>query len=94
MADDDTLRQLADRIQARAVRRVGELLKQFDGRGGDRTRTDGTVSSAPTQKQAAERAGISERQQLSRGGRFSWPARSISLASPETENGAPRSPPH
>src|SRR5258706_10931750 len=33
MADDDTLRQLADRIQARAVRRMGELLKQFDGKG-------------------------------------------------------------
>jgi hypothetical protein len=25
------LRQLAGRIQARAVRRMGELLKQFDG---------------------------------------------------------------
>jgi len=33
MADDDTLRALADRIQARAVRRMGELLKDFDGRG-------------------------------------------------------------
>lgn len=31
-ADDDTLRKLADRIQARAVRRCGELLKQFDAR--------------------------------------------------------------
>jgi hypothetical protein len=28
MADDDSLRKLADRIQARAVRRMGELLKQ------------------------------------------------------------------
>jgi len=64
MADDDSLRQLADRIQARAVRRMGELLKQFDGRGGDRTKTDGAVSFAPTQRQAAERAGISERQQV------------------------------
>jgi hypothetical protein len=27
------LRVLADRIQARAVRRMGELLKEFDGRG-------------------------------------------------------------
>lgn len=33
-ADDDTLRKQADRIQARAVRRCGELLKQFDGKGG------------------------------------------------------------
>jgi hypothetical protein len=29
MADDDSLRVLADRIQARAVRRMGELLKEF-----------------------------------------------------------------
>lgn len=29
-ADDDSLGQLANRIQARAVRRMGELLKQFD----------------------------------------------------------------
>jgi hypothetical protein len=33
MADDDTLRTLADRIQARAIRRMGELLKEFDGKG-------------------------------------------------------------
>lgn len=33
MSDDDSLRQMADRIQARAVRRCGELLKQFDGKG-------------------------------------------------------------
>jgi hypothetical protein len=33
MADDDSLRVLADHIQARAVRRMGELLKEFDGRG-------------------------------------------------------------
>jgi hypothetical protein len=43
MADDDSLRQLADRIQARAVLRMGELLKQFDGstrnRGGAGTHT-------------------------------------------------------
>lgn len=32
-ADDDTLRKLADRIQARAVRRCGELLKQYNGHG-------------------------------------------------------------
>jgi hypothetical protein len=32
MADDDSLRQLADRIQARAVRRMGEMFKQLDGR--------------------------------------------------------------
>jgi hypothetical protein len=58
----DTLRKMADRIQARAVRRCGELLKQFDGRGGDRTKTDGAVSSAPSRKEAAQQAGLSERQ--------------------------------
>jgi hypothetical protein len=62
--EDDSLRKMADRIQARAVRRCGELLKQFDGRGGDRTKTDGAVSSAPTQKEAAQQAGLSERQQV------------------------------
>lgn len=62
-ADDDTLRKLADRIQARAVRRCGELLKQYDGRGGDRTgKTDGTVHSGPTRYNAARDAGMSERQ--------------------------------
>ncbi|GAC1573012.1 MAG: hypothetical protein NVS3B5_02280 [Sphingomicrobium sp.] len=60
MADDDSLRVLADRIQARAVRRMGELLKQFDGRG-DHMKKDGTVLSL-TQTHIAEKAGISERQ--------------------------------
>lgn len=60
-ADDDTLRKLADRIQARAVRRAGELLKQFDGKGRNQYSEDnnGTVV---TQKQAAEQAGMSQRQ--------------------------------
>src|SRR5688500_11629904 len=35
-ADDDTLHRLATRISARAVRRCGELLKDFDGRGSHR----------------------------------------------------------
>jgi hypothetical protein len=61
MADDDTLRKLADRIQARAVRRMGELLKQFDGRG-DHRKSDGAVISSPTQKEVADQAGISDRQ--------------------------------
>ena len=30
MSDDDTLRKFADRIQARAIRRCGQLLKAFD----------------------------------------------------------------
>jgi len=56
------LRQMADRIQSRAVRRCGELLKQFDGRG-DHRKSDGAVISS-TQRQAAEDAGMSERQRV------------------------------
>ena len=37
MADDDSLRIMAHRIQTRAVRRTGELLKQFNN---TRARTD------------------------------------------------------
>src|SRR6185369_4811300 len=58
-ADDDTLRKLADRIQARAVRRCGELLKQFDARG-DHRKKDGSGHSS--RQQAANGAGMSERQ--------------------------------
>lgn len=59
-ADDDTLRKHADRIQARAIRRCGELLKQFDGRGNNQhVDRDAAVL---TQHEAAANAGISERQ--------------------------------
>ena len=63
-ADDDTLQKQAIRIQSRAIRRCGELLKEFDGRGGDRTKTDGADTSAPTRREAAATAGLSERQQV------------------------------
>ena len=63
-ADDDDLYKHAIKVQVRAVRRCGELLKQFDARGGDRSKTDTTVTSAPTQKQAARAAGLSERKQV------------------------------
>jgi hypothetical protein len=67
-ADDDTLRKMADRIQARAVRRAGELLRQFQNPG---ARTDkptvgtlGRSNGAPqTQREAAEQAGMSEHQE-------------------------------
>ncbi len=45
------------------MRRFGELLKQFDARGGDTGKTVTTVGSA-SQRQVAERAGMSERQQV------------------------------
>lgn len=62
-ADDDTLRKHADRIQARAVRRCGELLKQFNGRGVNQYTKDdeGTLI---TQKQAASDAGLSDHQRV------------------------------
>lgn len=61
-ADDDTLRKLADRIQARAVRRCGELLKQFDGRG--RPAEENKAGAVPvySQRQVGADAGMSERQ--------------------------------
>jgi hypothetical protein len=60
-ANDDQLEKMSIRIRARAVRRAGELLKQFDGRGEHR-RTDGGDGSS--QRKIAENAGMSERQQL------------------------------
>ena len=56
-------RKHADRIQARAVRRCGELLKQFDGRGVNQYTKDdeGTLI---TQKQAASDAGLSDHQRV------------------------------
>jgi hypothetical protein len=39
-AKDEELLHKARRIQARALRRAGELLKQIDGRGGDRKSDD------------------------------------------------------
>jgi hypothetical protein len=62
MADDDSLRTMADRIQAHAVRRMGEILRQFDAQG---RRTDQPKEGALqklTQTEMAESAGISEHQ--------------------------------
>jgi len=60
-ADDDTLRQMADRIQARAIRRAGELLKQFDGRGRPPENNHG-AGVIFSQAKAAADAGMSRRQ--------------------------------
>ena len=54
------LRKLADRIQARAVRRAGELLKQLDARG-DHMKNDGADISRSS---AARDAGMSDRQRV------------------------------
>jgi len=64
-ANDETMWKLAKRIQARAYRRAGELLKQFDARGGDRKsddfKKDGSVHF-DSQKDIASANGMSERQ--------------------------------
>jgi hypothetical protein len=64
-AEDDTLHKLAVRIQSRAVRRCGELLKQvMPSKGGrpsnEKTRTDTDTSF--TRTQVATAAGLSKRQ--------------------------------
>ncbi|MFO1351884.1 MAG: hypothetical protein U1F68_14920 [Gammaproteobacteria bacterium] len=62
---DDSLRKMADRIQARAIRRCGELLRQVEpNKGGDPSlfvAQDGTVPRV-TRTNAATKAGLSERQ--------------------------------
>lgn len=63
-AKDDSLRVMAVRIQARAERRCGELLKQIPSASPENLvqhRRDGTVPSV-TRTQAASDAGLSERQ--------------------------------
>lgn len=64
-ADDDTLRKHADRIQARAIRRCGELLKQFDAQGKrtDKLKEGDLPKSPSSQREAARNAGLSEYQQ-------------------------------
>jgi hypothetical protein len=69
-AHDDTLRKLADRIHARAVRRCGELLKQLDGRqgqnlpGAESGDAGDASTSIMTRREAAEQAGLSKDQQV------------------------------
>ncbi len=60
---DDTLRKFADRIQAHAIRRCGELLKAFD-KGVGRPRKNGAGSDTFTQRGAAAKAGLSKRQEV------------------------------
>lgn len=52
-ADDDTLPKLSARIEARTVRQRGELLKQFEERGGDRSKTNGHDSFNRSRGEAA-----------------------------------------
>lgn len=66
-ANDKTLEKYAIRIRSRAIRQAGILLKQFDGRGGDRHsehfKSKGDYTFEKTQTQAAKEAGMSKHQQ-------------------------------
>jgi hypothetical protein len=58
-ANDDELRHMADRIQARAIRRVGELLKEIPLAPGTRTDLEPREGALPRSwTQAAEDAGL------------------------------------
>lgn len=62
-ANDDSMRKMADRIQARAIRRAGELLKQVQpSKGGRPPETQDGTDPSITRTSAADDAGLSERQ--------------------------------
>jgi hypothetical protein len=63
-ADDTTLHDFAVRISSRAIKRCGDLLQEFDGRGGDRKSGGDPTSDRQTQRQAAKAAGMSKDQQV------------------------------
>ena len=76
-ADDVELENMARRIRARAVRRCGELLKEYDGRGG-KSKNVIAPTFAPTRREAAEAAGLSQSQQTTA-------ARLTAIARPDFE---------
>ena len=62
-AKDETLRKMAERIQARAIRRCGELLKQIPAQqGANQNIQEGTLPNVLTRTEAATQAGLSEHQ--------------------------------
>ena len=61
-AKDDSMLKMATRIQARAIRRAGELLKQIMTKHGANQNIEGCTSPIVTRKQAAEDAGLSDDQ--------------------------------
>jgi hypothetical protein len=63
-AEDTTLMNHAQRIQARAIRRAGELIEQIEpSKGGRPSETTVAAHSSLTRRQVAEDAGLSEFQQ-------------------------------
>ena len=55
---------MAVRIRARAVRRCGELLKQFDARPANAVKQSGATPTLLSQREVAGRAGMSKGQQV------------------------------
>jgi hypothetical protein len=63
-AEDDTLRKMADRIQARAIRRCGELLRAIPRpEQGGRPAKNGVDAYPVSRAQAGREAGLSRHQQ-------------------------------
>jgi hypothetical protein len=63
-AEDETLLKHAMRIQGRAVRRAGDLLKVIDARPQNAAKQTVGAHGLFSQREAAEKAGMSEHQQL------------------------------
>ncbi len=85
------MRKMAERIQTRAIRRYGELLKQIEpDKGGRPLKTYDATDIGLSRSQAARDAGISERQKVTA-------LRIANIPAPEfdalIESDAPRSPP-
>lgn len=64
-ADDDSMRRMADRIQARAIRRCGELLREIaPSKGGRPTEKLVGAPTPVSRTQAAKHAGLSRNQKV------------------------------
>lgn len=64
-AKDESMRKMAERIQARAIRRCGELLRQIERpEQGGRPKENGAGTHTVSRRQAAEEAGLSRHQQI------------------------------
>jgi len=63
-AKDHTLRMMAERIQARAIRRCGELLKQVPSGQGSKNQYGELRNGSVTRRGVAREAGLSDRQRV------------------------------
>jgi hypothetical protein len=64
MSRDENLMKIALRIKSRAIRRCGELLKQFSAPGSRTDKPSGDAPTRLTQREAAERARLSKDQEV------------------------------